>query len=112
MYTSGTQELQGRTVNHDPEPWALWQYNGNDVRFARPSDFMPITQGFRCDPRPEYAVHDNPILAGLREDGAEHAIMWLTTLEDQVEQGSTPEELEHARRVLEKLVALARTPAE
>lgn len=66
-------------------------------------------------PRPEFNTPVNPILSGLREDvensedfthdTVSHAEFWLSILEDQ-EAFSTPEQIEHARKVLARLTAL------
>jgi len=123
MFTSGTQALQGRTVNHDPLP-IKW-YEG-----CRYSANMPKPPGAWLDPRPEYAVLDNPILADFRRlmDGIiqtggsgtkspAQAEWWLVLLSDEnplarahsgFDYHITDEQLRHAIRVLTLLVALGR----
>lgn len=76
IFTSGTQALQGRTVSHDRMPYV----GADESRRSRYSRFAP-----RLDPRPEFAVLDNPILAAFRrhvekvgrEHTAELAQEWL-----------------------------------
>lgn len=110
IFTSGTQALQGRTVNHDPEPY-LWFSGG---RSAKGSDWGSRPQ-CRYAPRPEYAVLDNPLLGALRDckrfcpEDCEDALAWVEWLwqEDRAE-GDQPAHIDHARRVLTRLAALTR----
>jgi len=102
-------------VTRDSEPWALRQANGTDIRMARREDFMPITVGIRFDPRPEHDHPVNRILSGIREDVANSADLghdvrataeyWLSFSDDWDKDGltATPDEIDHARRVLTRL---------
>lgn len=90
----------------DPAPWLT----KGGLRFAH-----PVEGSGEWDFRPEFNTPVNPILSGLREDveGSEdfshntvsHAEFWLSILEDQ-EAFSTPEHIDHARKVLARLVVL------
>lgn len=112
-YTSGTQALQGRTVNHDPRPYQVyadgvpsWRRNFHRERFGNGFGDV-ITDTY--NPRPEFDVLDNPILAEFRSDWDgtyERICWWLAMLEENVYPSWTPEQLDHARRVLTKLAAL------
>lgn len=107
-------------VTRDPEPWALRQANGTDIRVARREDFMPITVGISFDPRPEFDHPVNRILSGVREDVANSADLghdvrataeyWLSFSDDWDKDGltATPDEIDHARRVLTRLAAWQR----
>ncbi len=120
-FTSGTQALQGRTVNHDPEP-----YVGRLIRY--PASIKPwadATGDQAYDPRPEFAVLDNPILAafraGMPQDDATYdismdALDYLAALSDgtwmyasiqaETEIGAltyTDEQKTQAIRVLQRL---------
>jgi hypothetical protein len=68
-FTSGTQARDGRKVNHDPHPWQhdmsrSKRYGHNDLTCPEDCDAV-------LDPRPEFDVLDNPILAAFREAIAE-----------------------------------------
>lgn len=119
IFTSGTQAIQGRTVNHDPMPWCD---RTGITRYSYP--FATRDVGFRHDPRPEFAVLDNPILAEIRDLQAqpwhdksglwEHDIYarYLRYANDPIANRDgdplwTEEQRTHARRVLSKLVALS-----
>jgi hypothetical protein len=119
MFTSGTQAIQGRTVNHDPAPWLVTRgvYRGRYVSQSA----IPIQHAvIRDDPRHEYGVLDNPILAAFRDDlntardrerDSDVIADWINALDgdDSGLSVSVPsaasEQIDHARRVLEKLVA-------
>ena len=124
MFTSGTQALQGRTVNHDPEPWA---YSSQSKPGLGPFG-TPDRAATRFDgamlwfPRPEFAVLDNPILAQLRGEHAiwkanqterslkHHVLTWrarsfLSDLDRDWKADFTPEQIDHARRVLTRLAS-------
>lgn len=112
MFTSGTQALQGRTVNHDPKPF-LDADTGERLEGSFDID--------EWHPRPEFDVHDNPILAAYRRqpdfDLWDMGFAMFTTFGgertwDRPEHHfhafvtATGEQIEHARRVLTKLGAL------
>lgn len=100
----------------DPQPYTLTLPHVTPQRAARVT-FTGEQGGVRIDfaPRPEFNTPVNPILSGLREDvensedfthdTVSHAEFWLSILEDQ-EAFSTPEQIEHARKVLARLTAL------
>jgi hypothetical protein len=99
MFTSGTQALQGRTVNHDPKPYST-AANTPERRAATATD-----DGIEWyDPRPEFDVVDNPILAAFRKyypkDRPED---WVWGIDNGHNDPATPEQIDHARRVLERL---------
>lgn len=95
-------------VTRDREPWALRQANGTDIRMARREDFMPITVGIRFDPRPEYDHPVNRILVAFRERsrGLDAAASWYTALSLawRPVADASPDETEHAMKVLLRLV--------
>lgn len=110
-FTSGTQALQGRTINHDPEP-----YVG-----TRGRQRIPYGLGTEAYvPRPEFAVLDNPILAQFRAEESdwanvkgfpitERADNWAQDIADgEIYYDRPPEERTHARRVLTKLAAFTK----
>lgn len=131
-YTSGTQALQGRTVNHDPRPYQVyadgvpsWRRNFHRERFGNGFGDV-ITDTYR--PRPEFDVLDNPILAEFRRsfgnaktlpatawpNAKPDAVIqrWLRWVDNPNASSDDPEpwtaaERSHARRVLAKLAALA-----
>jgi len=127
-FTSGTQALQGRKINHDSYP-NVWEGHSPRNRMRADTDMFrkgaPFNhERYRYLPRPEFDVHDNPILAAFRADDGpvryevhgrrpsliEHYL-------DQIEGAerdpvlakiglgvtATPEQVIHARRVLLKL---------
>lgn len=116
MFTSGTQALQGRTVNHDGRPWV---YRHDDGTIGhRASVWSEDHESF--EPRPEFAVLDNPILASFREWWDKAPDEWtldrfIDALTADVRapeairvviRNSSTTGREHARRVLTKLAAL------
>lgn len=104
MYTSGTQARDGRSVNHDEYPW-VWP-NGQRASHQYEAED-------RYDPNPDFAVADNPILAAFRDareisscELGEFAGSWVYNLVNgYFEDKATDEQIEHARRVLARLVA-------
>jgi hypothetical protein len=112
-YTSGLRV----GANHDPEPWVN-PATGKRKRYS-------IWEGFIYDPRAEYVVPVNGLLAYVRQVGrswestAELAHSMLVTIRIHdaalkrdrdswiARLGYTPDEIEHARRVLTRLVALS-----
>lgn len=135
IYTSGTQARDGRTVNHDPNPWVIEQEGAPLGHYRFPTHAAACAEFNRADgdriirrmPHPEYAVLDNPILAGFRANSFStrwHAEYWIKALDAHNAFGAqsvwsdpqhafhslsnaTPEQIEHARRVLTKLAALS-----
>lgn len=105
IFTSGTQTLQGRTVNHDPQAYVV---NSFDLgSFRTDGNYV----GYRnvYDPRPEFTVHDNPILRSFRlfwpfarANGREAMQGYLEGFLTSMR--GTPEQLEHACRVLTLIV--------
>jgi hypothetical protein len=97
-YTSGK-------VSHDPLPWACahgkradepWKLDREDRRY---------------DPRPEFDNH-NPILVAFRKYNTANPELdtaegWLWGIENGHNDPATPEQIDHARRVLTKLAAIA-----
>jgi len=116
MFTSGTQALQGRTVNHDPKPYFYPQtgYRASAFESARldahngydPSR-MPLLH-----PRAEFAVLDNPVLTLFRAQRTPvvplnaHVRGFLNGITRLASEGFTPEQIDHARRVLILLAKL------
>jgi hypothetical protein len=119
MFTSGTQAIQGRTVNRDPAPYEkLYPYNVGRSSWPILVHDRLITE---YAPRHEYDVLDSPILADLRENHDEGdplysfvaylKLMELWSREFVFRTGHYAtalgkHQIEHARRVLEKLVAV------
>jgi hypothetical protein len=107
-FTSGTQALQGRKVNHDPVPWRVELPGIHAERSAQ-----EVAGHSVFDPRPECDVLDNPILARFRtwvagESPVEFAAEFLAASEYWwLIEGARPWYARHARRVLSKLAALA-----
>ena len=110
QFTSGTQAMQGRTVNHDEYPYVCYNWPGS----ARIDEPVPGCADI-YEPRPEFAILDNPILMTLRThvmSGADvrgQVQVFLNTapLDWVPYLGATPEQIEHARRVLTLLAALS-----
>jgi hypothetical protein len=101
-YTSGK-------ISHDPEPYEH-QHDGCDYNGSRYS--FRADDGCECAPRPEFD-HHNPILVAYREYDERNAKVfrtWASTMHgwswDRFNFTPTPEQVAHARRVLEKLAAL------
>ena len=112
MFTSGTQARDGRTVNHDPEPWTC-EHCGKRSAVEWGLD----RYGRTYDPRPEFAVLDNPILAAFRKRVAlyyyeEMSVLAAAWLRGSVltrvayNAGATLEQIDHARRVLSKIAGM------
>ena len=125
-FTSGTQARDGRKANRDRFPYVC-----AGARYSTPEGGVALAEsgenaghwvesggpGFRYDPRPEYDVEDNPILASFREDvvkrdaGFDRAKLvrsWLTWLTNppelsDVRNGYTDIQITQAIRVLSKL---------
>lgn len=109
-FTSGLDPMRV-APNHDPEPW---------VARRSPLRRATIRMGERHEwelrPRPEFDVLDNPILAAFRsaiadDDPYADADSWLANLSDMSAESEVwahdSAHIEHARRVLSKLAALA-----
>jgi len=118
-FNSGYRAAVGLPLaNHDPEPY-LWESGG---RTDAPSRWGGSRNG-RYRPRRKFDMPDNPILVSYRHDIASRGddaywgdswdsyVMWLdlARASDQYcqERGFTQAMLDHARRVLAKLAALA-----
>lgn len=110
-FTSGTQARDGRIVNHDPKPWTVLDQAGRVVAHSSERG----EHSYRS-PRPKFNVLDNPILAAFRsaiadDDPYADADSWLANLSDMSAESEVwahdSAHIEHARRVLSKLVALA-----
>jgi hypothetical protein len=108
--TSGKRATLGLPpANHDPEPWL--DNIGN--RFESEAEGDPYPYGVAHDPRPEFDVRDNLILADFRGivsrdtalESVDLAAFWLKNWVT-VTWMESPEQIEHARRVLSKLAAL------
>jgi len=118
-YTSGTQARDGRTVNHDPEPWRHYTGTRMSPDTYGPSGVRGREMAYL--PRPEYAVLDNPILASIRRNDLSIDIaatsQWLYSLLNSPDGenfarrawSANPDQLIHAHRVLSKLAALTDT---
>lgn len=116
-FTSGTQARDGRTVNHDPHP-NVWE--GHSERDQMRADTDRFRKGalfnhsrYRARPRPEFAVLDNPILFELRQYAhSTDTRRAVKVMHDWFRYGkasaipTTPEQGDHAWRVLTKLAAL------
>lgn len=79
-FTSGTQKLQGRKVNHDPEPY---RNKLDGTRSAH--DPEAHNWDWLWSPRAEFSVEDNPILAAFREypdHSVESVQNWLDVMLD------------------------------
>jgi len=99
-FTSGTQAAQNRTVNHDPMPWVVPALPSE--RYAhqeRPWEVLA--------PRPEFAVLDNPILAGWRNrtlpSNDLYEVLQDLDFDSRWRAQFTYAQIAHARRVLTKL---------
>lgn len=122
IFTSGTQARDGRTVNHDRAPWhcRLHDARGTETQ----CEILWPVHDRHHDPRPEFAVLDNPILAEVRDIQAQpwHTksgdwekgfyARFLRYVNDSTANSDgdplwTEEHRTHARRVLSKLVALS-----
>lgn len=111
MFTSGTQARDGRTVNHDPYPYRSNAIGRHRDRSRSATGRFAVVDPV-YDPRPEYAVLDNPILAAFRQEGPRFfggIEGWLTyamggthCMGIRLPDGA----IDHARRVLRKLAAL------
>lgn len=107
-YTSGTQALRGRKINHDPEPWVDLAHGNRHPD----TDIGGIAVWY--DPRPEFDVLDNPILIELRQYAhATDLTRAVATLRDWWVPGGSAipaarEQADHAWRVLRRLDALLR----
>lgn len=102
-------------TNLDPKPWLVDEvparYTDDEIKESARSDNPILWQLARHDPRPEFDVGDNPILRGVVHDAEHsddfahdlrsHAEFWLSTPEDWE---GTPEQIGHARTVLEAIV--------
>lgn len=122
-FTSGTQARDGRKINHDPYP-NVWEGHSPRNRMRADTDMFrkgaPFNhERYRYLPRPEFDVLDNPILAAFRVtwqgqlDMLEQAEFLALELgdaglwpDDGYTDEYTREQIDHARRVLDKLVAV------
>ena len=66
MFTSGTQTLQGRKVNHDTEPYMWGDGSRETEKFVEENPSVGLYVEHK--PRPEFDVTDNPVLAAFREN--------------------------------------------
>jgi hypothetical protein len=124
IFTSGTQAIQGRTVNHDPEPYVVGYDSAGPIRISGTglSERVWVLENNYLA-RPEFDVLDNPILAAFRDSPeldlwdmgfAMHATYGGER--DWEDSGhyfhafttATEEQVDHARRVLTRLAALTK----
>jgi len=125
-FTSGLDPMRV-APNHDPEP-LVEVASGRRVAIGR----EPARGFWIVSPRPEFDVLDNPILAAFRADeyrrptkkrrGLDVSQRGLRAqvLADRLGRGivpskamkSTPEQIDHARRVLTKLAAVRQEHAD
>lgn len=112
-------------TNLDPKPWV---HRGTKLRTDKPQEWGHLMAGpndgraWKHDPRPEFDVQDNPILAAFEghyhEVRAENAEAWLADMDERDGYGwdavrgtvasddgtpATPDQIEHARRVLTRI---------
>lgn len=67
IFTSGTQAIQNRTVNHDPEPYIVgYDGKGRPIRSGATGLSRRVLE-YNYKPRPKYTVLDNPALAVFRK---------------------------------------------
>lgn len=108
-------------ANHDPRPVVVRLADGSTVRFPTLRSANYYRENYRpardrgqieVDRRPWYAVLDNPILAELRLNVRNGSALLpmvrvhLNTLHAHP-IAANPEQIDHARRVLERLAALS-----
>jgi hypothetical protein len=120
QFTSGTQTLQGRKVNHDDEPWAVLLDGVEIDRYATESQAERHAESFETITyalRPEFAVHDNPVLLDIRTyrnerltmrnpKGWDHVLRKFQQHKQENPWNATPEQIDQALRVLTHLAAL------
>lgn len=106
--------FKSKQVNTDPKPY---RNEDSAERLTTQEAQQDRATGWEVtfDPRPEYDHPVNRILAGYREDVANSADLghdvrataeyWLSFSDDWDKDGltATPDEIDHARRVLERL---------
>ena len=119
IFTSGTQALQERTVNHDPYPWKFYRdWDGYNPQIGSPYTYRVRYPGeWRLAPHPMYAVHDNPVLGYFRREVERYGnpaqgnyLAWLEGVHPGMRLGATgetvtPQHITHAHRVLTRLEA-------
>lgn len=122
IFTSGTQQLQGRSVNHDPHP-NVWSKHSPRDKMRVDTEMFRVgcsdkLEGYVRLPRPEFAVEDNPILVQYRADVRDAAMgeqendvgdyEWLLGdhWENFWKELVTEEHVVHARKVLARLKSL------
>ena len=105
--------FNSQKINNDPEPYIGWsgkRYSEESHTYATLED-GPVGE----EPRPEYDNNPNPILVAFREDlphalvpfvTTQEAAKWWLHLPDyrDMEECFSPKHIDHARKVLEKLV--------
>jgi hypothetical protein len=95
--------------NFDPAPYRHVRSGARSRRYIEGQE----TSGWVFDPRPEYSNRVNPILAEFRRsspwDIAHDAAVELKWLDHPARPvvDATPEHIDHARKVLQKLAAWA-----
>ncbi len=110
QFTSGTQEIQGRSVNHDEYPYVCYNWPGG-LRIHEPVPGCADAY----EPRREFAILDNPVLAQYRRTGivvgkhvsAEQYLRYIDVPGKAAQWHWKPEQIEHARRVFTLLAALS-----
>lgn len=94
--------FNSQRINNDPFPWVA---GGSGYRWPHPAPGVG-----RWDFRPEYDNNPNPILVSFREDTNPHAESWFESLDNNYRdvtfgpQDWTEKHIDHARKVLERLV--------
>ena len=104
--------FNSQQVNNDPEPIRVMPDTRLEYRTESCVTKIPYETEFLYEPRPEYDNNPNPILLAFREDvedarGDDSGIVeeWLAHLQDAEYHLNHPEEeVDHARKVLTKLV--------
>lgn len=114
--------FNSQKINNDPKPWRFVHSNGSETRVRDASGYEEL--GWEYDPRVEYDNQPNPILVEFRyhahQDWTGRGTAWLArhwtsseymwqemclsddSLSD--EPLGTPEQEDHARKVLTRLV--------
>ena len=108
--------FNSQKINNDPWPY-VWSGHSpidkartNTDMFRKGSNSRMTIFGYEHNPRPEYDNNPNPILENYRKVG-QSPDSWLYMVlsdlvnpEDPLSSGHTVEHLNHARKVLERLV--------